>query len=91
MFERYNSAGYDLYQPFPELNQWVIDLKNGQAYHGKFNEVVSYMVSNLDFYFQDIEIAVKEMTDKWNNCAHFGINRTFIFSFNKEINVDQAS
>jgi len=89
MYETYNSTGYDLYQPFPELDQWVISNKSGLAYHGTFKEVVKLMVEKFDFYVKDIEMGVEILLDSialddTTNMLHFGINKTAIFTANYE-------
>jgi hypothetical protein len=89
MFETYSAAGYDLYEAFDD--NWVIDLKNGNAFYGSFTDVIKYMISNLDFYHEDIEIAVQEMCQSKLNASHFGLNKTFIYSFSKEIVLDKVS
>lgn len=89
MFDVYTSSGYDLYQPFENIDQWVIDSKNGQACHGTFKEVVQFMIQKLGFRMEDIEFAIdlfldsSEM-DTLTNAVHFGINKTAIYTFNYE-------
>lgn len=91
MFEKVTSTGLDLYQPFPELNQWVVDFKNGIRYHGTFQEVVSYLVFKQGFNTHEVDDAVFIMLEKDHNAIHFGMYKTFIFSFDKEINCEKAS
>jgi hypothetical protein len=83
MLDKYNSNGYDLYEPFS--NQWVIDLKDGNAFHGKLTDVLSYMINKLGFHIDDIEDGLFEMNRSEMNAAHFGCLKSFIFTFNKEI------
>lgn len=94
MFEQYNSSGYDLYQPFPDLDQWVID-DHSNAYHGTLKEVVKYMISRLDFEMDDIEDGLNLLADymqyKGDNAVHMGAFRSAIFTFKKEVNCEQAS
>ena len=92
MFETYNSSGYDLYQPFPDLDQWVIDDKNTQAYHGTLKEVVKYMVQKLDFDFYDVEDGLMLLADiPFHNNIHFGMFKSPIFTSKKEVSHEQAS
>jgi len=89
MFEKMDAKGYDLYEAFTD--QWVIDLKNGQAFHGTFKEVAKAMVGQLGFEANEIEDAVTYMTKLGHNAAHFGTFQRFIFSFNKEVDNEKAS
>lgn len=84
-----STFGYDLYEAFP--GQWVFDFKDGEAYHGNFKEIVKYMIYDLDFYSEEIELAVKEMTFYDMNGCHFGLNKTFIFTLDKKIELEKAS
>jgi hypothetical protein len=86
MFEKYNSSGYDLYQPFENIDQWVIDDHN-QAYHGSLREVCQYMIKKLDFNFQDIEDGLMLLADyayRGDNACHFGIYRTCIYTYDRD-------
>jgi hypothetical protein len=93
MLEQLNTAGYDLYQVFD--NRWVIDLKDGNAFHGTLKEVYNYMVNKINFFPDEIVRAIDCMYDVDNirvaNAAHFGMNKTFIYQFNKELNLEKVS
>lgn len=87
MFETYNTSGFDLYQPFSEIDQWVLDPKSSQAMHGNLKEVVNFMIDKLDFYGYDIELALNLLANNIqndDNAIHFGVNKTPIFTFNQE-------
>lgn len=93
MFDTYNSSGYDLYQPFPETNQWVIDDHN-QPYHGTLKEVAKYMVQKLDFQFEDVEDGLNLLANNFSeshNSVHFGIFKSCIYTSKKEVNYERAS
>lgn len=94
MFDHYNFSGYDLYQPFENIDQWVIDMRNGQSYHGTLKQVIKYMIQRLDFYFEDIEEGLEVLAGnsyQEHNSCHFGLNKTFIYSFKKKIEYQEAS
>jgi len=78
-----NSAGYDLYEAFE--NQWVLDFKNGDAFHGTLKEIGFYMCDKLDFYLEDIEFAVETILQNGHNAAHFGIFKSLLFTFTKDL------
>jgi hypothetical protein len=85
MFETYNNSGYNLYQPFSDLDQWVID-DHSKAFHGTLVEVVKYMVQKLDFDIDDVEDGINLLADNidLHNAIHFGMFKTCIYTFNHE-------
>ncbi len=86
MFDVYNSSGYDLYQPFDSIDQWIIDPKSSQAYHGSLRDVVKFMINKFEFNFEDIENSLEflaENIEKNHNGIHMGMNRTPIYTFKK--------
>lgn len=88
--EKYlNTSGYDLYEI--GLDEWIIDVKGGSLFAGSFKQVVKHAVLNMGFEFSEIEAAIHEMTKKKHNGAHFGMRRTFIFTFQKDFKNAQAS
>jgi hypothetical protein len=97
MFDTYKPTGYDLYQPFDSVDQWVIDINCCESYHGTFKQVVEFMIKKLDFYLTDIESALDLFlgdSERFtgSNCIHFGINKTAIFICNyKEFYGKRAS
>jgi hypothetical protein len=82
-----SANGYDLYEAFEA--QWVLDFKNGDAFYGSLEEIGVYMCKKLDFNLREIDIAVEEMIKKNHNAAHFGVFKSMIFTFVKEINLDR--
>lgn len=95
MFELPNFSGFDLYQPFPGIDQWVFDTKYEHKYHGTLKEIVKFMTNKMGFYVEDIEIGlnfVADNADKAHNAIHFGSLKSPLFSFKKEIpNEEKAS
>lgn len=95
MFDQTNFSGFDLYQPFSGVDQWVFDTKYGHKYHGTLKEVVLFMTNKMGFYVEDIEIGLNFVADNLqqnHNGCHFGALKSPLFSFKKEIkNEEKAS
>lgn len=94
MFETYNSAGYDLYQPFENIDKWVIDCKNISAYSGSLKEVIEFMIKKLDFNFENIENGLMLLADnirQGHNGCHFGIYKSCIYSFKKDGDYERSA
>jgi hypothetical protein len=83
------SLGYDLYEVSD--NCWAIHIKGGKLFIGTFKEVVTACVTKLGFELEEFEFATKEMIDKGHNGAHFGMYRSFMFTFQREFKYDKAS
>lgn len=56
----------------------------GMIYSGNFVRVITFCMLKLDFTSYELELAVSEMVKRDDNAAHFGVNRTFMWSFRKE-------
>jgi len=94
MFETLTSTAYDLYQPFPNVDQWVIDNRNNHKMHGTLKEICLYMVKNLGFKFENIEDGLNMLADyihRGDNGIHFGTLKTSIYTFKKEEKYERAS
>ena len=94
MFETYNSSGYDLYRPDENTDHWVFDDRNNIVYRGKLKEVVQYMVQRFDFYLDDVLDGLDLLAnnvDRGDNCIHYGVYKTAIFTTKKEVNYERAS
>lgn len=90
MDKNLNSEGYDLYEITKD--QWVLHVKGGNIYNGTFKKLIKYAIVKLGFEMEEIELAIGEMLNKGHNGAHFGMYKTFIFSFIKEFkSVKKAS
>jgi hypothetical protein len=50
---------------------------------GTLLAILTYAVYTLGFDIKELEIALFEMLERDMDGAHFGINRTFIYAFNK--------
>lgn len=94
MFDIFNSSGFDLYRPFTEIDQWVVDTKNGSPVHGTLKECVIFMTKKLGFQMKDIENGLSLFMDNFDskhNLIHFGALRTPIFTKYKEVNYERSA
>jgi hypothetical protein len=89
MIDKHMARGFDLYNPFDD--SWVIDLKDGNAFHGSLQEIMSYMTKCLDFNYIEIYNGLGMMLDSGNNGVHFGMLRTPIYPFNKVVNLNEKA
>jgi len=85
-----NSTGYDLYEV--SNNEWVIDAKNGEAYHGTLKEIFFYMCNNIGFHSNEVLDALEFLdtereTNPQINAIHFGAFKKFIFTFEKKLDL----
>ena len=78
----FNPAGYNIAEK--GINLWTVQVINDTIYVGSFSEVVIYSIIRLGFKLEDIEFAVSTMLEEGHNVAHFGMNRTFLYSFQRE-------
>lgn len=82
-----NSAGYDMWEIGPD--QWLMDVKGtNKVYVGTFKQVVKHSVEKLGFELESfneaIEIFIDKQEKEGHNGIHFGMYRTFIFTFKRE-------
>lgn len=85
-----NSAGFDLYEIYP--NQWMLhDKTDMRVYNGTLVEIGKFAVQTFGFELSEIEFAIKEMYKRDHNGSHFGMNRTFIFTFKKDFDAKKIS
>lgn len=82
-----DSAGYDLYEV--TRDEWVLEVKNGPIFHGTLVKIGVHAVKRMGFKMGDIEIATQEMLKHGHNAAHFGMYRTFMFTFQKDFKTDK--
>lgn len=89
MEKNLNSAGYDLYEIYP--NHWMLHVKGDRIYNGSLVEVGKLAVQMFGFDLSEIEFGIKEMYRNDHNGAHFGMGGGFIFTFKREFkNVPKA-
>lgn len=78
-----NFYGFNLIEG--ENETWYLQVINKVALKGSFKEIVIYAILRLGFDANEIDEAIKDMYSTGTNAAHFGSNRTFIYSFNKDL------
>ena len=88
MNTKMNTAGYDLYEITE--HEWIIHVKGCKLFTGTFKEVVKHM-SGMGFELAEVEVAVKDMIQTGFNGSHFGMHKSFIFSFQREFGNDQKT
>jgi hypothetical protein len=72
---------YEVYQVSDDLFQ-VHSTFAIRAMEGSRLAILVYMTSELGFKPEELQEALLDMLDKGHDSAHFGMNRTFIHSFN---------
>ena len=83
MFEYVNGNGYDIVNLGND--QWLLDVKGVRKYHGTIDELIEFCTKKYGFEINDLEFAVDMMVSSNHNAAHFGVYRTFIYSFNHKV------
>lgn len=74
---------YNLYKISDDLYQIHSGFRNEKAMEGTILAIVTYCVTCLRFDVLEIEDAMVDMIHKDMDAAHFGINRKFLYSFNR--------
>lgn len=74
---------YNLYKISDNLYQIHSSYRTEKAMEGTMVAIVTYCVAGLRFNVTEIEDAMVDMIHKETDAAHFGINRKFLYSFNR--------
>jgi hypothetical protein len=74
---------YELYKISDDKYEIHSSFNDVQAMEGTFVAIFVYMTEYLKFFPDEVEYAMVEMIRKDHNAAHFGVNKMFIFSFNR--------
>jgi hypothetical protein len=64
-------------------NKWEVHTQGQGAYEGSMLGIIMFCVIKLGFTYEDIREGIEEMTWNDHDTAHFGIYRTFIYSYNQ--------
>ena len=75
---------YEIYKIDENLYQIHSRYSEVRSMEGTLLAILTYAVYTLHFNTSELEFALLDMIDKDNDSAHFGINRMFIYSFNKQ-------
>jgi hypothetical protein len=76
------ASGYNLMERKHGL--WSIEAIGHSSFTGSFMAVVYYMIKRMGFDIDDIEEAIEVMEDSNHNAVHFGVYRTWIYTFDAE-------
>ena len=63
---------------------WRIEVDSGGYFEGSLKEVTAYCETYLAFSTKEIDAALDDMVKKKTDSAHFGVIRSFIYSFDRE-------
>lgn len=74
---------YNLYQIRHNHYEIHSSYSNEKAMEGTLLAILTYATYTLGFDINQLEIALLEMLERDMDGAHFGINRTFIYAFNR--------
>ena len=74
---------YEIYQLGSDLFEIHSSFYGEQAMRGTRLAILTYAVHTLGFKPMELEMALLDMIKRDHNAAHFGINKTFIYSFPK--------
>lgn len=76
---------YELFCPSVDMihGEWQIHTKYSGAFAGDFMSIISYCIQRLEISKEDLDVAVQEMCKNNHNCAHFGIYRHFMYTYNR--------
>lgn len=68
-------------------DRWALMIGHKVRYSGSFRHVVAICLRELRFDSRQLDMAVQEMCkpeNKGHDVAHFGVYRTFLFSYNSK-------
>lgn len=74
---------YEIYMIDENVYQIHSSFQGELAMEGTLLAILTYAVHKLGFTASELEVALVDMNEKDNNACHFGINRHFIFSFDR--------
>ena len=75
---------YEIYKLNEDLYQIHSSFANEKAMEGTLAAIIVYASTALGFDIDELEYAFLNMIENDTDSAHFGVNRTFIYSFNKK-------
>lgn len=75
---------YEIYKVDEDLYQIHSSFHGETAMEGTLVGITTYATYSLGFKIEELEYAFIDMIRNENDSAHFGINKTFIYSFNKK-------
>jgi hypothetical protein len=85
----YRPTAYDLYEVTP--TEWVLQVEGQRSFTGSLKELGKFAIKRFDFTADDLEFAVETMIKEGHNAMHFGVNTTFIYSYQKDKTNDRKT
>lgn len=76
-------SGYNLIEL--DTDKWILQVIDGDIFGGTFKETILFAATRFGFAIEEIEIAIQEMVAFNHNAVHFGMNKTFIYTFIQEL------
>jgi hypothetical protein len=64
-----------------ESDRWIVTVERNGAFQGSLPEVMSYCQHYLEFETKELDVALDEMIKRKHDGAHFGIRKSFIYTF----------
>jgi hypothetical protein len=61
--------------------KWQVHTQGQGAYEGSFLQIATLCINRLGFSYEDFKEGVEEMTWNDHDTAHFGIYKSFIYSY----------
>jgi len=76
---------FELFCPAVDMihGEWQIHTKHNGAFAGNFTAIIAHCIRNLEIEQSELDVAVQEMCKKNHNCAHFGMFKSFLFTYNR--------
>jgi len=78
---------YNLY--FLET-KWRLEHDYGGYVEGTLKEVITFGEAYWGFTQKEVDIALEEMVKRKHDSAHFGIARSFIYTFDREYEMEET-
>jgi len=74
---------YNLNEIDTDLYQIHSSVKGVQAMEGSLLHILTYCTHVLKFDPNELEVALLDMLKNGKNTGHFGLGKTFLYSFNR--------
>lgn len=76
---------YEIYKLENDLYQIHSSFRGDKAMEGTLLAILTYATHKLDFAIEELEFAILDMHNRDTDGSHFGINKTFLYSFNRSL------
>jgi hypothetical protein len=75
-----NVTDYNIIELSEDL--WLFQQVGEESIYGTFLEIFLIALIQYSFNFNELELAIQHMIEEDHNAAHFGMWKSFIYSFN---------